>query len=189
LKNKTTISSYKKQPYLNKRTGKFKTPLFSLIGMLILLMSAGCKVYRFKDVAIPQDVKTIKINYIENRARLVNPQLSPRLSDRLRQKILSQTKLTQTNNDNADWDVSGEITEYAVSTSGISNQQVSSNRITVSVHVEIYKRKDDKTDKYDVSRNFEFSANLSLQQAEAALGDEIIRTLTDDIFNRIFSEW
>ena len=59
----------------------------------------------------------------------------------------------------------------------------------MSVHIEIYKRKDDKTDKYDVSRNFEFSANLSLQQAEAALGDEMIRTLTDDIFNRIFSEW
>ena len=169
-----------------RRTG---TSLLSFMIMAFLVLLMGCRVYRFNDVAIPADIKTIKLNLIENRARLVNPQLSPRLTDRLRQKILSQTKLTQTNNDNADWDITGEITEYAVSTSGISNQQVSSNRITVSVHIEIYKRKEDKTDKYDVSRNFEFSANLSLQQAEAALGDEMIRTLTDDIFNRIFSEW
>ena len=155
----------------------------------LLWLFAGCNVYRFNDVAIPSDVKTIKINLIENRARLVNPQLSPRLSERLRQKIVSQTKLSQTNNDNADWEVTGEITEYSVSTSGISNQQASSNRLTVGVHIAVYKRKEDKNVEYTVSRNFEFSANLSLQQAEAALGDEMVRFLTDDIFNRIFSEW
>jgi hypothetical protein len=30
---------------------------------------------------------------------------------------------------------------------------------------------------------------MSLQQAEAAKGDEIIRNMTDEIFNRIFSNW
>ena len=30
---------------------------------------------------------------------------------------------------------------------------------------------------------------LSLQQAEAQLLDEVVRSLTDDIFNKIFSDW
>lgn len=134
-------------------------------------------------------MKTVKITQIENRARLVNPQLSPKLTDKVRQKIVGQTRLSQTNNDNADWEISGEIREYGVSTSGISNQQAASNRLNVSVHIKVYKRKEDKTDEYDISRNFEFSANLSLQQAEAALSDEMVRGLADDIFNRLFSDW
>ena len=131
----------------------------------------------------------MKINIIENRARYVNPQLSPRLTDRVRQKITGQTKLTQTNNENADWEISGQITDYSVTTSGLSNQQEAINRLTVSVHIIFDNNREDTRQEYDVSRNYDFSANQSLQQAEARLLDEIIRTLTDDIFNRIFSNW
>jgi hypothetical protein len=42
---------------------------------------------------------------------------------------------------------------------------------------------------YQVSRSFPFSATLSLQAAESRLLDEIVTNLTDDIFNRIFSNW
>lgn len=169
--------------------GKKRFTLLSSFCLAMLILVSSCHLYRFNDRAIPPDVKSIKINLIENRATLVNPLLSPRLTERLTQKIISQTKLSTTNNDNADWIFTGEIRNYAVSTSGISNQEVSSNRLTVSVHIEVYKQKEDKKVEYDVSRNFEFSANLSLQQAEASLADEMVRSLTDDIFNRIFSNW
>jgi hypothetical protein len=119
----------------------------------------------------------------------VNPQLSPRLSDRLRQKIVSQTRLSQTSNDNADWEINAVITSYYVTTSGISNQQQTTNQLSVTVHVAVTKRKEQKTDEYDVSHNFQFSASKSLQQAETELNDEMIRTLTDEIFNRLFSNW
>ena len=46
-----------------------------------------------------------------------------------------------------------------------------------------------ETDEFDVSRSFDYSANLSLQQAEGQLLDEVVRSLTDDIFNHIFSNW
>jgi hypothetical protein len=155
--------------------------------------NTGCKVYSFRDVAIPDSIKTVKVNFIENRAPYVNPQLSPRLTDRLRQKIVSQTKLSQTNNDNADWNISGQITNYSFSTSGISSEtgksSVTTNRLTVTVHIILNDQKANKTQEYDVSRNFEFSGNQSIQQAEAALGDDIIKGMTDDIFNRIFSNW
>jgi hypothetical protein len=129
------------------------------------------------------------VNFIENKAPYVDPQLSPRLTDKLRQKIVSQTKLSQTNNDNADWVISGRITNYVSSTSGISQQQVATNRLTVTVHITRTDQKANKTEEYDISRNFEYSGSMSLQQAQASLGEEIIRGLTDDIFNRLFSNW
>lgn len=168
---------------------KISTLYFSLIVFLVTALQPGCGIYKFNSASIPADIKTVKVKYIENKARYVNPQLSPKLSDRLRQKIVGQTRLSQTNNDNADWEIAGEIRDYSFSTSAISGQREAGNRLTVSVHISIYKRKEDKTEEYDVSRNFEFGASKSIQQAEAELADEMIRSLTDDIFNRIFSNW
>ena len=41
----------------------------------------------------------------------------------------------------------------------------------------------------DVSRNFDFSATLSITDAEAQLTPTIVSNMTDEIFNRIFSNW
>jgi carbon monoxide dehydrogenase subunit G len=47
----------------------------------------------------------------------------------------------------------------------------------------------DKTNEFDVSRDFDFDASLTLQEAEGRLLDEIVKNLADEIFNRIFSNW
>ena len=157
---------------------------------VLLFAFTGCGVYSFKDAVIPSDVKTIKIAYIENKARYVNPQLAPLLNDKLQQKIISQTKLTRTNSDDAHYQVFATITNYDPSqTVGVSAQQASTNRLTVTVHVLLKKTLDNKEQEFDVSRNFDFSANLTLNQAESGLMDEIVRSITDDIFNQIFSNW
>lgn len=169
---------------------KISLPVLSLLLAAAAFIHNSCSVhYGFKDVSIPDSIKIVKVNFIENRATYINPQLSPQLTDKLRQKIVSQTKLKQTNGDNADWEISATITDYSFSTSGISNQQTSTSRISVGVHVVINKIREDKTDEYDVSRNFDFPSSQSLQQAEASLMTEMIRGLTDDIFNRLFSNW
>ena len=170
--------------------------LFTLVFLCWLgLGFTSCKVhYGLTDKAsIPDSIKTVKVNFIDNRAPYVNPQLSPNLTDRLRQKIINQTKLTNTNNDNAHWEIAGQITDYSVSTTGVSNTngrtESSINRLTVRVHITINKRKENKIDEYDVSRSFDFAANQSLQAAEASLLDEMLRNLTDEIFNKLFSDW
>jgi hypothetical protein len=169
-------------------TRKIFKPYFILSIFLSALLTS-CS-YSFKDVSIPAEVKTVKVNYIENRARYVNPQLSPLLSDRLRQKINNQTRLTQIQGDDAHYEISGTITGYDVTTSGISDQQAASNRLMVSVRIKVINRLDDtKSFEADVSRNFDFSAALTLNQAEAQLTGTIIQNLTDEIFNRIFSNW
>ncbi len=166
------------------------------IALLVINLSfSSCGVYSFNDVGtIPDSIKTVKINFIENRAPYINPQLSPALTEKLKQKISSQTRLTSTTSDNAHWDISGQIRDYSVTTTGVTNtngrQQSSINRLNVSVHIVLVDQLTNKpTQEFDVSRSFDFDAALSIQQAERTLLDEMIRNLTDEIFNRIFSNW
>jgi hypothetical protein len=169
--------------------------LFALCLLPFALLFAGC--YSFKDIgSIPADVKTFRVNYIENRARYVNPQLSPQLTDKLRQKITGQTRLTGVQTDDAHYDISGQVTGYNVTTSGVSStgtnntQQASIQRLTVTVHINFKNNLDaSKNFEADVSRNFDFAASQSLTQAEAQLNETIIKNMVDEIFNRIFSNW
>ncbi|MGZ8525361.1 MAG: LPS assembly lipoprotein LptE, partial [Chitinophagaceae bacterium] len=88
-----------------------------------------------------------------------------------------------------DWEINVSLDQYTPSTSAISNQTVVTNRLTVAFHVIRTARKNEDIKEYDVSRSFEFPATKSLQQAENELMDEMTRTLTDEIFNKLFSDW
>ena len=162
--------------------------ILGIILFAIISIQGTCR-FSMKDVSIPADIKTVKVSYIENKARYINPQLSPKLSDKLRQKIVNQTRLSQINGE-ADYEISGYISDYSVSTSGISDRQVASNNLNVTVHLIFKNRKDEKKNiEADLTRNFPFSATKSLSQAESELTEQVITSLTDEIFNRIFSNW
>jgi hypothetical protein len=168
----------------------FFISLVSALCMILFLNSQCSMKYSLRDSYIPDTIRTVKVNYIENKARYVNPQLGQKLTEKLRQKIVGQTHLTQTNSDNADWEITGFISDYSVSTSGISQQQASTNRLNVSVSVTLFDRKRNvQNDPKTATHSFDFPANLTLQAAEARLLDEIVRNMTDEIFNQVFSGW
>lgn len=168
-----------------------KILLFAYCLLLIVTFNfATCK-YGFKDTApIPVEVKTFRVNYFENKADYKNPQLSPGLTEKLKQKIISTTRLRQTNDDDAHYDISGYVSRYYTSTTGISGNNTSLNRLTAEFHVIFKNSLDDKKNfEADVTYSVDFDANLSLSQVETSKGEEIIKNLTDAIFNKIFSNW
>ena len=123
-------------------------------------------------------------------ATYVNPQLSPQLTEKLKQKIIGTTRLRQSNNDDAHYDISGYVSQYYTSTTGISNNNASTNRLSVSFHLFFKNALDEKKNfEADLARNFDFPASQSLSQAEAALNSEIVKSIVDEIFNKIFSNW
>jgi len=169
----------------------------AILALAFLFGPASCKIYSLKDTSIPPEVKSIHLAYIENRARLINPALAPALNDAIRQKINSQaSRLAQLPGTDADYDVTAWVSDYNYSTSGISSQQASSNRLTVTVHI-VFKNNLDPTGKKvppanfeaDVSRNFDFSASTSITDAEQTLLPTITSNVTDEIFNKLFSNW
>lgn len=164
--------------------------VFACLLIVFTCTFATCK-YSTKDASpIPQEVKTFRVNYLENKARYVNPTITPQVTEKLKQKIIGQTRLRQTNGDDAHYDISGYLSDYSVTTSGIANQNATTNRLNVSFHV-IFKNTLDQTKdiETDFTRNYDFEANLSLPQAEQRLAPEIIKNLVDEIFNKVFSNW
>jgi len=169
--------------------GQRSTVILVLL-LLLIVIGPSCGVYTFRDVSVDYSkIKTVKVGFIDNKARYINPQLSPRLTDNLKQKINSYTKLTLVTSDDANYLITGYINRYDVSTSAISNNEAAGNRLTVGASITFINTVDNKTDNFTVSRDFDFSASLSLQQAESQLSADIVNQLTDQIFNHIFSNW
>lgn len=155
----------------------------------VFLLFSSCKIYSFKDASIPPEIKTIKLGFFENKARYINPQLAPQLNTNLQAKLVSQTGRQPSTHDDADYVISGFISDYSVTTSGISNGQVSTNRLTVGVHIILKDNKHQKQDEYDVSKSFEFPGTSTITAVENSLTGEIVTGLTTEIFNRLFSSW
>lgn len=181
--NKTTI----------KKHGLLLTAVAVFSFILLAFSFTSCGIYSLNQKGTVEDsARTVRVAPFENKAPYVNPQITPALTERLRQKVQNQTRLTNTNNETADYSITGYIADYSVSTTGVTNtngqQQTSVNRLTVRVHLSLSKF-GGTPEEFDVSRSFDFSAQQSLQAAEASLLDEMIRNLTDEIFNRIFSNW
>lgn len=164
-----------------------------LIVFICCLSLTACHIYTFKDVSIPPEIKSIKINFIENKARYVNPQLSPQLTDALQQKITNQTRLNRTNSDDASYVISGQITGYDITTVGVSNQGSTAsgftNQLALTVHINLKNNVSNKIDEFDILQSTPFSGELTLPQAEGRLLPDLIKNTTDAIFNRIFTNW
>lgn len=160
------------------------------LGVLLLAcFMSSCGVYSFTGASIQG--KTINIHVLENKAPNVVPTLSASLTNKIRSRILSQTGLAPVNAENSDYDLKGQIVSYQVSISGVQQtQQVSQNRLTISVNATFTNRLNDKASfTQTFSRFADFPATQTVQAVEAALIEEIGTQIADDIFNKAFVNW
>ncbi|GAA4461095.1 LptE family protein [Nemorincola caseinilytica] len=155
----------------------------------MLLPLAGCKVYSFSGATI--EGKTINIHQLENKARNVVPSLSATLSQKIQRRILSQTGLKPVTDDDADYDMTGQITAYEVTVTAAQGVQVATkNRLTISVQIEFKNRLNEKANFSQTFTRFsDFNASQMLQSVEGALIEDIGNQLADDIFNKAFVNW
>jgi hypothetical protein len=160
-----------------------------LLFFLFSILFCSCGVYSLTGASV--EGKNINFHTLENRARNVMPSLSATLSTKIRNRILSQTGLSPVNTDDADYDISGYISSYDVSVSGVQNTQTATlNRLTISVQIEFKNRKNPKSSySQSFSRFSDFSASQALQSVENKLIEEIGTQLADDIFNKAFVNW
>lgn len=160
------------------------------IGLFLLTGCATCK-YGFRDVSpIPADVITFRVTQFENKAQYINTQLATQLTEKTKQKVIGNTRLRQTNNDDAHYDISGYVSQYYTTTVSITGNNASGNRLNVGFHL-IFKNTLDATKDFetDLTRTYDFDGRLSLTEAESTLTTKIVSDMVDDIFNKIFSNW
>ena len=161
------------------------------IFFLLLLVSTGCKMsVSLTGADIDENINTVTIEIFENQAPLTNPNFSRIMTEGLRSKFISQTRLKLIN-EGGDVNFKGVVTGYATSVVAVSGTETASlTRLTITVMVEYSNRLDDsKNFNQSFSRYSDFNSTQNLNQVEDALMTEISTQLVQDIFNRAFLNW
>ena len=164
----------------------------NILFILTVLVLSGCG-YIFNGASIPADMKTISVAYIENNAQLVNPELSQLLTESLKERIRTQSKLNivQTGGDAS---FEGRITGYEIKPISIQDNArpiAGANRLTITMSVK-YTSNKNKAQSFDQSFTAftDFSlAGRPLQAQEKELVRKVTVQLVENIFNRAFAQW
>lgn len=171
---------------------KLRSPILILLAVVLTMaVFTACKIsYSFTGASIAPTVKTFSVYYFPNRASLVNPNLSQQFTDGLQEKLIKQTSLNQIT-ENGDLEFSGQITEYDVKPMNIQEGDIAGqNRLTIGIKVKYVNNKDHEQDWEKSFTAYEdFDSNESLSGVEDRLVPEIIKKLTEDIFNASIANW
>lgn len=165
------------------------SPLFLAV-TLLLSLNDGCGVYSFTGGKPKAGLETVTVNLFENNASLVNPSLAVDLTERIKDKFISQSSLRLADFD-GDLVFDGEIVQYDVKPVAIQgNETAASNRLTVSVKVKYTCEKypEDSWEK-SFSQFSDFSSSSSLNTVEGELVKDIVDRISQDIFNKALSNW
>jgi hypothetical protein len=159
--------------------------------LLVAFMQQGCKIsYSFTGASISPEMQTVSVQDFQNRAPVVFTTLSRDLSEALKDRFQSQTRLKLINGI-GDADFEGEIRDYRTQPLALQADEVTAReRLTVSVWVKYTNAKDpEQSFETTFSRFEDFDSDLGLSAVEADLVKKIIDQLTQDIFNRAFVNW
>lgn len=159
--------------------------------MAMLLVSlGGCGVYSFTGASISAETKTISIDRFPNNAMTVEPTLSQRFTDALRDKFSRETNLTLLTK-GGDLRVEGAIIGYRTSPVAIqANETAAMNRLTITVDVTFTNTLDDSQSfKSSFSRYQDYSSSQDLNTVQDGLIEIINDMLVQDIFDKSVVNW
>ena len=162
-----------------------------LISAAMALCLAGCGIYSFSGTSIRPDVHTITIEPVLNNAMKVNPSLATNLSESLKDKFKKLTSLEQVEMD-GDLILVVTLESYDVKAQGVAKDETpAQNRLTVTCRAtfENIKHPEENFEKKSFAAYQDYDADLSLDEVEESLCDDIIETLVEDIFNASVAQW
>ena len=162
------------------------------IVLLVGMVLSGCSIsYKFNGANINyQTTHSISIADFPNNAAMVNPTLSPNLTEAILDLFQRQTRL-QVLSKGGDLEIEGEIVGYDISQGAISvDNYASENKLTIRVAVHftnnIYPEESfDKT--YSASQTYDASRLLTDVQDE--LCNIMITEISENIYNDTVAKW
>jgi hypothetical protein len=162
--------------------------LFLIVSITTL---SGCKVsYSATGASISPAVKTLSVQYFQNRASVVQPGLSQDITNTLIDKCRSQTNLKYVTGI-GDVNFEGEISDYNTRPLTVAaDARAATNRFTITVKVKFTNAVDpDLSYEQTFSRYEDYDSNLDLSQVEKDLSEKIVNMIVEDIFNQAFVNW
>jgi hypothetical protein len=157
----------------------------------IALLLVSCSVsYKLDGGTINYDLtKTIRITDFPNHAANVYPPLSQIFEQKIRDRYIEQTRLVPVAN-NADIEISGEITNYDIQGMAVKEDAYSSqSRLTISVRVQYVNNKEQNQ---DIEQTFSAFREYPVDQGESVRDElcrQICEELVDMIYNATVANW
>ncbi len=142
--------------------------------------------YSFKGISIPEGAKQVVIDPFESNALNAPPTLALDVTEELRNKVRDEARL-QIVEQAPDLEFKGTLVDFRVTAEAPQPGEFAGlNRLTIVVAVEYINHLDEKDKgwKSNFSFFFDFPGSTSL----AAVQDEAVRTILEDITEQIFNK-
>ena len=166
--------------------------LFTASVFLATLLLAACTVsYKFNGASINyNETKTITISDFPIRANYVWGPMQAIFNNELKDIFANHTKLIQVKR-NGDLKLEGEITQYNQRNKSVSSEGYSAQtELSMTVNVRFTNNKNHKEDfekQFTASTTYETTQSLNSVQEE--LVTEMVKNITDQIFNATVANW
>ena len=165
-----------------------------IIGVIfaIIATTAACSVkYAFNGASIDYTkTKTIELAEFPIRSSYVWGPMGPMFNNQLKDMFASHTKLSQVRN-NGDLKIEGEITQYSQRNKSVSaSGQSAQTELSITVNVRFTNNVNHSEDferQFSSSKSYETTQSLTAVQEE--LVTQMIKDLTDQIFNATVANW
>ena len=158
---------------------------------LVLLVSSCTMSYKFNGASIDYDLtKTMMISDFPNQAPLVYPPLEQRFNEELKGLFTRSTRL-QFVNQNGDMEMEGEIVGYELTPLAVQEDSFASEtRLTLTVRMRFRNNKAQGQDKEETIKAYRnFPADKMIDEVQDQLIAELVKEITDQIFNTTMSNW
>lgn len=162
------------------------------ISLLILMLLTACSVsYKFNGASIDYSkVKTIQIAEFPIRSAYVWGPMGPMFNNQLKDVFANHTRLSQVKRD-GDLQIEGEITQYQQRNKSVSSEGYSAQtELSITVHVRFVNNTNHNEDfERDFTANSSYETTQSLASVQQELVEQMVKDLTDQIFNATVANW
>ncbi len=162
-----------------------------IVAFAFLILSACTGGYSFTG-GDTGAAKTVSVDFFPNNSNLVQPELSQKFTEALKDIFVRQTSL-ELKSRNGDMQFEGAITDYNVQPINAQASDlgaVAQNRLTVRVNVIFTNTTDPKKDfEKSFSRFADFDSSENLSDVESDLIDQITAELAENILNAAIGDW
>ena len=163
---------------------------FGVVVVLTLGMAACSVSYKFTGTSINYDViKTIQIDKVVNRAPYGWAPMEAMFNNKLQDLYANQTRLKLVKR-GGDLHLSGEITGYdqynkSIAADGFSSQV----QLKMTVNIRYRNAKTNESWERQFSATTQYNSTQQLATVQETLVTEMIKDLTDQIFNATVANW
>lgn len=160
--------------------------LFTYILLLISLQS--CVTYSFVDGSI--NAETFSVSNFEEQAANAPAGYGGQFTDYLKDFMIGRTKLKLKDLD-SDIKISGAITSYNTSPVALQNDETAAlNRLMITIKVTVINTINDKESfEQNFSQFSDYSSAQDLSNVETELLEDINSKISQDIINKLSSNW